>query len=80
MELTPEPPQTPSPEFLLPRLSMMERRVGSLVAAGYAEVEIARRLLLSPQLVEWTVAKLCRTFAVTSRDELAARLRDLSSS
>ncbi len=79
-ELTPEPPQERAVELALPSLSMMERRVGSLVAAGYVEREIARRLLVSPQLVEWTVAKLCRKFAAGSRDELAGRLRGLSSS
>jgi DNA-binding CsgD family transcriptional regulator len=80
MELTPKPVRQESPELVLPSLSITERRVGSLVAAGYAEGEIARRLLLSPQLVDWTVAKLCRTFATASRDELAGRLRALSAS
>ena len=59
-------------------LTMTERRVGSLVAAGYADREIAARLLLSEQTVQWSVAKLCRTFDLGSRHELAARLSELS--
>jgi DNA-binding CsgD family transcriptional regulator len=58
---------------LQPSLSITERRVGTLVAAGYADTEIAARLLLSPQTVEWTIAKLCLTLEVASRDELARR-------
>ena len=61
-----------------PRLSMTQRRVGSLVAAGYADSEIAARLLLSEQTVLWSIAKLCRTLDVGSRHELAARLREWS--
>lgn len=63
---------------LQPSLSMTERRVGSLVAAGYADPEIAARLLLSEQTVQWSVAKLCRTLDVGSRHELAALLSELS--
>jgi DNA-binding CsgD family transcriptional regulator len=64
--------------LLPPSLSATERRVGSLVAAGYADAEIAARLLLSAQTVAWSVAKLCRTLDVGSRVELAALLADLS--
>ncbi|MGZ8692116.1 MAG: LuxR C-terminal-related transcriptional regulator [Gaiellaceae bacterium] len=70
----------PEPELLLPSLSMTERRVGSFVAAGYSDTEIAKRLLVSAQIVEWSVAKLCRTLDVGSRDDLAAQLRALSGS
>jgi DNA-binding CsgD family transcriptional regulator len=80
MEVTPERDGDRPPELLLPSLSITERRVGSLVAAGYGQLEISRRLLLSPQLVDWTVAKLCRTFAAATPAELAAQLRALSSS
>jgi len=59
---------------------MTERRVGSLVAAGHSDSEIARRLLVSAPSVEWSVAKLCRTLEVGSRDELAAVLQALSGS
>ena len=59
---------------LQPSLTMTERRVGSLLAAGYEEPEIASRLLLSEQTVQWSIAKLCRTLDVGSRHELAARL------
>jgi DNA-binding CsgD family transcriptional regulator len=57
-----------------PSLSMTERRVGALVAAGYADRQIAHRLRLSLQAVEWAVAKLCRTLEVGSRDELVVLL------
>ena len=60
---------------LQPSLTMTERRVGSLVASGYADSEIAARLLLSEQTVQWSIAKLCRTLDLGSRHELAARLR-----
>jgi len=63
---------------LEPRLSMTERRVGSLVAAGYADSDIAARLLLSEQTVLWSIAKLCRTLDVGSRHELAVTLREWS--
>jgi DNA-binding NarL/FixJ family response regulator len=55
---------------LKPSLSSVERRVGSLAAAGYADPEIAAHLRLSVQSVEWSVAKLCRTLDVASREEL----------
>jgi DNA-binding CsgD family transcriptional regulator len=80
MELSPDPGPPRAPKPLFPSLSMTERRVGSLVAAGHADAEIARRLVLSAQIVEWSVAKLCRTLEVESRDELVALLRALSSS
>ena len=59
-------------------LSITERRVGSLVAAGYTDGEIANRLLVSVRQVEWSVAKLCRALDVDSREELAALLGELS--
>lgn len=80
MDLTPEPARQRAPKPLLPSLSMTERRVGSLVAAGYSDIEIAGRLLLSAPIVEWSVAKLCGTLEVGTRDELAAVLRALSGS
>jgi DNA-binding CsgD family transcriptional regulator len=63
---------------LPPSLTRTERRVGSLLAAGYGDAEIATRLLLSTQSVEWSVAKLCRTLEVSSRRELVALLSELS--
>ena len=80
MELNPGRgrPRAPTPPF--PDLSMTEQRVGSLIAAGHADAEIAHRLVVSVQIVEWSVAKLCRTLEVESRDELVALLRGLSSS
>jgi len=59
-------------------LSITERRVGSLVAEGFADPVIANRLLLTVQAVEWSVAKLCRALGVASREELAALLGELS--
>lgn len=61
---------------LKPSLSAVERRIGSLAAAGYADREIAADLRLSVQSVEWSVAKLCRTLDVASREELVRRLAD----
>jgi DNA-binding CsgD family transcriptional regulator len=59
---------------LQPSLSPVERSVGWLAVAGYADSEIAAHLGLSAQSVEWRVAKLCRTLDAASRDELVARL------
>jgi DNA-binding CsgD family transcriptional regulator len=64
--------------LLPPSFSTTERRVGLLVGAGHADQAIAARLLLSVQTVEWTVAKLCRTLGVRSRDELVVLLAELS--
>jgi DNA-binding NarL/FixJ family response regulator len=61
---------------LQPSLSPVERSVGSLAAAGYADREIAAHLGLSAQSVEWSVAKLCRALGVASREELVARLAE----
>jgi DNA-binding CsgD family transcriptional regulator len=55
-------------------LSAYERRIGSLLADGCGDADIARRLLRSPQSVEWAVAKLCRKLDVTTRSELVAVL------
>jgi DNA-binding CsgD family transcriptional regulator len=80
VELSPDRGRPRAPKPFFPSLSMTERRVGSLVAAGHGDAEIARRLALSAQIVEWSVAKLCRTLEVQSRGELVALLRALSSS
>ena len=77
MELSSGPARPRAPGLLRPSLSITERRVGSLVAAGYADTEIAARLLLSPQTVAWSVAKLCRTLEAGSRDELVSLLAEL---
>jgi DNA-binding NarL/FixJ family response regulator len=70
MELNQEPGLPPS-------VSITEGRVGKLVAAGYLDSEIANRLLLTPQAVEWSIAKLCRTLQAGSRSELVMRLAAL---
>jgi DNA-binding NarL/FixJ family response regulator len=55
-------------------MSIKERQVAALVAAGHSDAAIAERLLLSVATVEWVVAKLSRTLGVDSRDGLVARL------
>ena len=80
MELKAEPAEMPPRDFPQPSLSMTERRVGSLLAAGCTEAEVAARLLLNAETVAWVVAKLCRTLEVEARPELVALLRELSSS
>jgi DNA-binding CsgD family transcriptional regulator len=55
-------------------MSLQERQVAALVAAGHSDAAIAERLLISLAAVEWTVAKLSRTLGVESRDGLATLL------
>ena len=58
----------------LGRLSETERRIVSLVAAGRTTTQVAERLLLSPQTVEWSLARSYRRLGVASKDELATLL------
>jgi DNA-binding CsgD family transcriptional regulator len=58
-------------------LSLRERQVAGLVAAGHSDAAIAERLLLSVAAVEWLVAKLSRAFGVDSREGLVAALATL---
>jgi DNA-binding CsgD family transcriptional regulator len=57
-------------------MSLQEREVAVLVAAGHSDAAIAERLLISVPAVEWTVAKLSRTLGVESRDALTTLLAD----
>jgi DNA-binding CsgD family transcriptional regulator len=58
-------------------MTMKERQVAALVAAGHPDAAIAQRLLLSVPAVEWAIAKLSRTLGVDSRDDLVAALTAL---
>jgi DNA-binding CsgD family transcriptional regulator len=58
----------------LSRLSETERRIVSLVAVGRTTNEVGERLFLSPQTVEWSLARIYRKLGVASRSELAAVL------
>ena len=62
----------------LSRLSETERRIVSLVAVGRTNQEIAERLSLSPESVEWSLTKVYRRLEVCSRTELAATLGSAS--
>jgi DNA-binding CsgD family transcriptional regulator len=55
-------------------LSETERRIVSLVAAGRTTEQVGDRLYLSPQTVEWSLAKIFRKLGVRSRTELSAAL------
>ena len=55
-------------------LSETERRIVSLVAVGRTTAEVGDRLYLSPQTVEWSLARIYRKLGVQSRAELAAVL------
>lgn len=55
-------------------LSLAERRVAAFVAEGYADHEIADRLVLSPRTVESHVANARRRLGLRSRAHLAARV------
>jgi DNA-binding CsgD family transcriptional regulator len=58
----------------LGRLTESERRIVGLVVAGRTNDEVAQRLLVSPQTVEWSLTKVYRKLRVRSRTELAAKL------
>jgi DNA-binding CsgD family transcriptional regulator len=58
----------------LSRLSETERRIVSLVAVGRTTNQVGERLFLSPQTVEWSLARIYRKLGVASRSELAAVL------
>lgn len=58
----------------LTSVSIEERRIAQLLAAGHADDAIAARLLLSAETVEWTVAKLCALLGVGAREELVGAL------
>jgi DNA-binding CsgD family transcriptional regulator len=58
----------------LSRLTEVERRIVGLVMAGRTNGDVAERLILTPEAVEWSLTKAYRKLGVRSRTELAAKL------
>ena len=56
-------------------LSETERKIVELVVAGRRNREVAAELSLSPNTVSWNLSKIYRKLGVSSRTELAARMR-----
>jgi DNA-binding NarL/FixJ family response regulator len=57
-------------------LTVGERSVAELAAAGATNQEIATKLFLSPRTVETTLTRAYRKLGVRSRTQLARRLND----
>jgi DNA-binding CsgD family transcriptional regulator len=58
-------------------LTVTERRVATLIAAGRTYREAADELFISPKTVQWNLSKVYRKLGIRSRAELPARLAEL---
>ncbi|MBO9532631.1 MAG: helix-turn-helix domain-containing protein [Solirubrobacteraceae bacterium] len=61
-------------------LTLQERQVAALVAAGASNKEAAGELFLSPKTIETHLSRVYRKLGVSSRTQLAARWDELSQS
>ncbi len=66
----------PAPAKLAPRLTARQTEVLPLVAAGFSNKEIARRLNLSPGTVKAHLSAIMREYGVNNRVRLLLELRD----
>jgi DNA-binding CsgD family transcriptional regulator len=55
-------------------LTVTERKVAELIAAGRTYREAADELFISPKTVQWNLSKVYRKLGIRSRAELPARL------
>jgi len=70
-------PLTPGGNALPDPLTPREQEILELVAAGLTNLEIAERLIVSPETVKKHAASIYAKMGVHSRTEAAARAREL---
>lgn len=63
--------------FSSPTLTVSERRVADLVAAGVSNREVASRLLVTTKGVEWHLSRIYRKLGISGRRGLPAALAQL---